>query len=498
MVKKAVPIEHQQPEPTVIQRGIPAQRTRIGQQDLRRVRVTLPSPARSSLDSPDGRPPHIDDPLRRASEQVSRSESWIGSHRKLIVRADVSVVLLTVLIAQVIVVDLDFGISLSWPTQSSTWLFGLIVALGWLTALALEGVWRNSVLKNDSSEDRRILLASMMVFAGVGIVGYLTTADPARTLLLIAAPLGIAGLLVNHWLLRRRYKEFRRVAAHEHGVVMLGDRAGADALCAALREGLDARFEVNGVWVIGDQSPGARAARPSDPGPDVVLPIMTDSTGYRSAAALNDSRIAAVTAASSISPDDESARGLSTRQLIAKRTLDLAVAAIGLVLLTPLLIAAAVLILLADGGPVLDQQECVGRRERVFKRWTFRCSPFGAKARPAAVVASSEGAERIEYGVATTPIGRLLLRTGLACAPGLFNVLAGQMSVVGPRPIAPGNVTAQPLLVRPGLTGRWRLEDPSDANTEIDGRDVQNCSAAGDTRIIARSLKLAVTGRLRC
>jgi exopolysaccharide production protein ExoY len=104
----------------------------------------------------------------------------------------------------------------------------------------------------------------------------------------------------------------------------------------------------------------------------------------------------------------------------------------------------------------------------------------------------------VEYDVATTSVGRLLIRTGLACAPGLFNVLAGQMSVVGPEPMAPDNATAQPLLVRPGLTGHWRLEDPSDANTVIGVRDVQNLSAVNDTRTIARTLKLAVTGRLRC
>ncbi len=503
MVQKAVPIAHQQPEvrhqpeQEVTHNGIPTQRARFGQTDLRRVRVTLPSPVRSIVDSPDSDPSHIDGLTLPTPGRVSRSDDWVRSHRKPIVCADLSVILLVVLVAQFISVDVDYRINLSWPVQGLTWVFGLVVALVWPTALAVEGVWHRSALKNSSSGERRILLASLMVFAGVGIAGYLTQADAARTLLLIVAPIGIAGLVVNHWLWGRWYAEFRRTVPHEHVVVMLRDRARADALCAALREGLDARYEVNGVLVIGDQSSKARAAFLSDQGIEAVPPAQRGSAGDR-AAALTDSGTVVSTAAWSLSPDSETAEAFTRPQLIAKRTLDLAVAAISLLLLAPLLLAASVTVLLADGGPVLHHQECVGRRGRVFKRWTFRCTPFGAKARPASAVVLSEGAGRVEYDVATTSVGRLLIRTGLACAPGLFNVLAGQMSVVGPKPMAPDNATAQPLLVRPGLTGHWRLEDPSDANTVIGVRDVQNLSAVNDTRTIARTLKLAVTGRLRC
>ncbi len=175
----------------------------------------------------------------------------------------------------------------------------------------------------------------------------------------------------------------------------------------------------------------------------------------------------AVTAAPATGPDQPPLPTLSARQLRAKRSLDLAVAGIGTLLLSPLLVVVAAMVILADGGPVLHQQECVGRGGKVFKRWTFRCTPYGAKARPAVGGGQSGHAQRAEYDVATTSIGHLLRRTGLACAPGMFNVLAGQMSVVGPDAVSPGDLTAHPVIVRPGLTGPWRLTDPSDGSADV-------------------------------
>lgn len=497
MVKNAVSIANQEPAPSEKPIGIPAQRTRGGQPDLRR--VTLPSRSPSIPDPPAVPPRQPDGPPPPTPGRMSRSDRWLRSHRTVIFCGDAAVILIAVLVAQLVTVDVDLNINFSWPTRGFGWLSGLVVALGWLVSLAVEGVWHGSALRNSRSEHRRILLASLMVFAVVGIVGYLTMVDLARTFLLIVAPLGIAGLLVNHWLWRRRFAAFRRSAAHQHAMVVLGDRAGAGDLCTELREGLDSNYEVNGVWALRDRDSGSGAAPlPAAPNRVAGLPAPGDRAGSVGAAALADSRAAGVTAAMSFAPDQQTAPAMTARRSIGKRTLDLTVAVTGLLLLLPLLIAAAVVVLLADGGPVLHQQECVGRSGKVFKRWTFRCAPYGAKARPTSGSPSSEGAARVGYDVATTSVGRLLTRTGLACAPGLFNVLAGQMSVVGPRPMAPGDVAAHPAPVPPGLTGRWRLADASGVNTGNDVRDVQQWSVAGDMTIIMRSLRLAITGRLPC
>ncbi len=498
MVERAASITHAQPAPAVLHPGIPTQRTRGGQPDLRR--VTLPPPAPSLPlsvpDPPADGPSRVDEPSPLNPERIPRPDDWLNSHRPLIIGCDAVVIIFAVVVAQLITFDINFNLGFSWSTEGFAWLVGIVVAVSWLVLLAVEGVWDTWVLRNSRSERRRILLASLMVFAGVGIVGYLTMADPARTYLLIVAPLGMTGLVVNHWFWHRRFTAFCRSQGRQHGAVMVGDLAGAGALYGRLRDGLDSGYQVNGVLVLRDQDSG------SGPGASDRDTIRGDSCPQRPDRHRRRSglefRGGCRRQPAGVRPRPAASADLSRRQVFTKRTLDLTVAVVCILLLAPLLVAAAVMVVLADGDPVLHLEECVGRRGKAFKRWTFRCTPYGAKARPALVGEPAGRARRAEYDVATTSIGRLLRRTGLACAPGLFNVLAGQMSVVGPKPAAPGDVTAHPVTVRPGLTGPWRLSDPSDITAESDVRYIQNWSVGGDVTIMLRSLKLAVTGKLPC
>ena len=457
MVERAASITHAQPAPAVLHPGIPTQRTRGGQPDLRR--VTLPPPA-SSLplsvpDPPADGPSRVDEPSPLNPERIPRPDDWLNSHRPLIIGCDAVVIIFAVVVAQLITFDINFNLGFSWSTEGFAWLVGIVVAVSWLVLLAVEGVWDTWVLRNSRSERRRILLASLMVFAGVGIVGYLTMADPARTYLLIVAPLGMTGLVVNHWFWHRRFTAFCRSQGRQHGAVTVGD-LGAGALCDRLPDGLDSGYQVSGVLVLRDQDSGSGPGA-SDRDTIREIPDRSDRTGTVGAAASSSDAVAVVNPRL-FGPDRPPVPTLSRRQAFTKRTLDLTVAVVCILLLAPLLVAAAVMVVLADGDPVLHLEECVGRRGKAFKRWTFRCTPYGAKARPALVGEPAGRARRAEYDVATTSIGRLLRRTGLACAPGLFNVLAGQMSVVGPKPAAPGDVTAHPVTVRPGLTGPWRLD----------------------------------------
>ena len=98
--------------------------------------------------------------------------------------------------------------------------------------------------------------------------------------------------------------------------------------------------------------------------------------------------------------------------------------------------------------------------------------------------------------MATTAVGRLLMRTGLDEAPRLFSVLTLQMSIVGPRPTVPG--TAQPArqtLLRPGTTGPWRVPALRDDTAELEYHYVENWSVIGDLKIMMQSFKQTVTGK---
>ena len=130
------------------------------------------------------------------------------------------------------------------------------------------------------------------------------------------------------------------------------------------------------------------------------------------------------------------------------RAFDLTCAAIGLVLLSPVLAGIAVMVALVDGTPVMFRQTRVGRRGRLFRIWKFRTMRPGSKGRSI----TSGGDDRI------TPIGSVLRKYKLDELPQLMNVLRGEMSLVGPRPEVPEYVHVDSplwqsvLLARPGIT----------------------------------------------
>ncbi|HSV81461.1 MAG TPA: sugar transferase [Ramlibacter sp.] len=135
-----------------------------------------------------------------------------------------------------------------------------------------------------------------------------------------------------------------------------------------------------------------------------------------------------------------------------KRTLDMLLAALALVLLSPVLLAAALAVWLESGRPVLFRQQRVGRGERPFVLLKFRSMVVDAPARGPWY--TSDGDQRI------TRVGRILRRTSFDELPQLLNVLKGEMSLVGPRPDLPAQRTLYSAehwrlrcSVRPGITG---------------------------------------------
>lgn len=128
---------------------------------------------------------------------------------------------------------------------------------------------------------------------------------------------------------------------------------------------------------------------------------------------------------------------------LRKRVLDLVVAGLALIVLAPLVLVAAVLVRLAFGRPVLESQECMGFSGRAFACYAFRTTS-----------ATQQPPWAEDVGVA-------LRASGLDQLPRLFNVLRGDMSVVGPQPTPAADIVRHPLQVveilraRPGLTGMW-------------------------------------------
>ena len=172
------------------------------------------------------------------------------------------------------------------------------------------------------------------------------------------------------------------------------------------------------------------------------------------------------------------------------RAADVALAGLGLVLASPLLAAAAVAIKLEDGGPVLFRQTRVGRDGEDFELLKLRSMTVGAE-HLGAGFAVDKGDSRI------TRVGRLLRRTSVDELPQLWNVVRGDMSVIGPRPTLRYQVDRyterqrRRLRVRPGLTGWAQVNGRAtlswDDRIELDVWYVEHRSALVDLKILLRT-----------
>jgi lipopolysaccharide/colanic/teichoic acid biosynthesis glycosyltransferase len=188
-----------------------------------------------------------------------------------------------------------------------------------------------------------------------------------------------------------------------------------------------------------------------------------------------------------------------------KRTFDVLLSAMGLLLMLPMAALIAVMVKL-DGGPILFGQDRVGRGGRVFTAWKFRSMIPDAESVTGPVQATAND-PRI------TRVGALLRATAMDELPQLWNILRGDMSFVGPRPLRPGerDSTAGGVLaleaipgyadrhrVRPGLTGLAQVYAPRDAprpeKFRYDLEYVARRTMWLDCRLMAQSLLITVRG----
>lgn len=203
------------------------------------------------------------------------------------------------------------------------------------------------------------------------------------------------------------------------------------------------------------------------------------------------------------------ARGHAERYAAAsKRSLDLAIALCACVLLGPLFAALCLLITLDDRGPVFFRQTRIGANGKPFKMWKFRSMAVDAERRRAELLAKSERDSvcfKMKRDPRITRVGGWLRRLSLDELPQLFNVLKGEMSIVGPRPALPQEVLSYDERARrrlqgaPGLTCSWqvsgRAEIPFDQQVEMDIAYLERRSLVGDIALIAKTVPAVVSGR---
>ena len=203
-------------------------------------------------------------------------------------------------------------------------------------------------------------------------------------------------------------------------------------------------------------------------------------------------------------------RALGMSSKLLKRSMDVAVSMLALVLLAPVFFVIALLIKLDSRGPVLFRQPRIGVGGREFRMAKFRTMVRDADAHKQEVAhlnKHADGDERmfkIAHDPRTTRIGAFLRRTSMDELPQLWNVLRGQMSLVGPRPLIPSEDShvedwaRDRLTLRPGMTGLWqvlgRSEIPFDEMVRLDYLYVTNWSLWHDLRLMCGTVPALLKG----
>lgn len=410
------------------------------------------------------------------------------------------------------------------------------VLLGWLVALYSAGAF--PVLH--VSSNRRlwpVVRATARLLAALALVTLVVpgvNVGPAvASALMIAASTG-----AGRWFARMTS---RRSSREPIRAVVRGSYTEVEVLMSLLRRDPDAPFAVVAVQYTAD--PGSAAGLPESL---VVLPVASDivdgalrldaqavvlvGTQPDPAAALRELvwRLEAAGVGAHMlpvviplaTPDVASlgdtglpvlsfhTRDLGSEWGFSKVVVDKLIAASGVVLLAPLMIATALVVAVTSRGPVLFRQVRVGRAGKEFQMLKFRTMYRDAEAMRDEMeslnVHSGGTLFKIKDDPRITPVGRFLRKYSIDELPQLFNVVRGEMSLVGPRPPLPQEVANyapeayRRFRVRPGLTGLWQVSGRSNLDpiesVRLDTHYVEHWSLAMDVQILARTPKVVVTG----
>jgi lipopolysaccharide/colanic/teichoic acid biosynthesis glycosyltransferase len=189
--------------------------------------------------------------------------------------------------------------------------------------------------------------------------------------------------------------------------------------------------------------------------------------------------------------------------------MDISIASVGVVTLAPLLIGTAIAVRAESRGPVIFRQTRVGENGRPFTIFKFRSMFVGAENLHAKLQGEVKSAHDLRFKDTRDPritrVGRFIRRTSIDELPQLFNVLRGDMSIVGPRPALPSEVAQYAiadrdrLLVKPGITCIWQVSGRADIDfvgqVKLDRQYIRTRSLFGDISLLLRTIPAVLSGR---
>lgn len=403
----------------------------------------------------------------------------------------------------------------------------------WTASVALAGGYDPRFIGVGSDEFRKVLNAAVSLTAGIAVISYAFKFDLARSYVVLALPSATVFDLTARYYLRKRLHRRRRSGQCMRRTVVVGHGPAVADLVMQLRRDSHHGLHVVAACVAatGGQEQAVAdvpvaggldsvASAVSTLGADTVAVLACPEIDGRRlrelawdlektrtdmcvASALLDvagprTTIRPIAGLPLLHVDHPELAGV--KQVI-KEVFDRASAALALILLAPLFGLIALAIWIPDRKTVFFRQTRVGKDSRTFRVWKFRTMVVDAEARKAQLLASNEANGvlfKIRRDPRVTHTGVWLRRWSLDELPQLFNVLLGEMSMVGPRPALPaeaaeyGHHMRRRLVVRPGITGLWQISGRSDLPWEeaerLDVRYVENWSLVLDLQILWKTL----------
>lgn len=416
---------------------------------------------------------------------------------------------------------------------------GVIVTFSWPLFQAMSGGYELRTSLFGVEELRRVLRSGVTLLAGFAVAHFMFKLDLSRGYVGVLVPTMIVLTAVWRMILRSATARWMERGRNHHKAVAVGPVADVERVCrqltrhsspidvvAFVADDLDDRETVPPVLQplqrLVDRASIAefadergeidllvRAGRP-EPGELIVLSHRAHVLGVELAIAPESSDASANMSVSYVPLGATPLLMVETPSLrptaaAVKSMLDRSMAAVLLVVLSPLLLGIALVIAIREGRPVLFVQQRVGRDGEPFPCLKFRTMAHGAEEQLPGLLDLNEAAGplfKLRDDPRITGTGRWLRRHSLDELPQLVNVLMGHMSIVGPRPALPREAetfdqrTKRRLLVKPGITGLWQVEGrsdlPWDEGVYLDLMYVDHWSPLLDLVIMARTARVII------
>ncbi len=420
------------------------------------------------------------------------------------------------------------GVALAHAVSTTTMpgtLPATAVLLGfWAFWLSRARLYSIRFITRRSEEVRRIIDSGLRALASTALICFLFQWDISRQFLILATVFGTTALLAEREVMRRRFNSRRRQGSMRRPVIIIGDNDEANELRQMFAEDSNLGYDVQeAVPTLHNPDRSALIAdvfntleRTGATGVVVAATAIPPAHMNRLVRDLLDCgvHVELSSTLADIEPHRLTVRPLGRYPVVyvepvthggwraaAKRCFDVAVASTMLFLLAPVLAFFAVLIKLDSEGPVVFKQQRVGRDGVLFGVLKFRTMVQNAEELKKELTETNEGAGplfKMKVDPRVTRIGKLLRSTSLDEVPQLWNVIRGEMSLVGPRPALASETEAWDddlygrLRVRPGITGMWQVSGRSGTTfeeyTRLDLFYVDNWSLVVDLTILLRTI----------